>query len=578
MIESLARETYYSYIDKGPDYQLQGKEDWTKILYELPQYVAKKLTPHVNQNNFENAQQLLDLFFEKEDFKDRFAHEDPTIRFLDVSPKHQQFQAFNNRIQFLQGGNKTGKSANGAKKVVDYIYERVPGARIKPSRKKGEPFQIWVCNETRNLLKEAVIQLKKFLKADSYNEIKGAKSLTDQILLTAPCGTPVEITMMPYEAGVKAFESGNIDLIWCDEPPPLGFFGAIWGRFTKTRGILLVTATTVQGDSQYLDQMINGEGPKEELYRMGLVEHVRMSVWDNMTLSLREIEEFVGGYTRDSWEYRSRVMGEYAEMEGLVFPGVEEYKIIDGETVSWHAYDPTEFTQEMKDKCARVDGLDYGRGVEFANGNLFLEEDGTIRYEAEIYQAGLEAADQARLMRQQWKEHGKPSIVVADAQIAGENHSHTGPSILQTYYSHIPMEETPMFRTEWSDKQDVQGSIAMLGNLLKTINPKTGKPMLRFNVRCRGALNEIKNLAWKPYNESSTQQKEYTKGKNHVIAFLRYLCKSGILQGNLMYEYHRKAMAALNASKGADPNFDGYINTEKVQERLTKKSSSWGNY
>jgi phage terminase large subunit-like protein len=549
---SETREKYYALIKKEND-DILTEQELKNIAYELPLYVAEIVDSLLEQKQFQKANAYLKLWFEKEDFKLKFRGSQPLLMYEAVSPKHNQFQSFTSRIQFLQGANKTGKSCQGAKKIRDILWNELPGSpfNIQPG---GEPFQIWVCNETRNLLKEAVIQLKKWLPEDSYKEVKGVKSLTDIINIDLPNGAKATITIMPYEAGVKAFESGNINLIWCDEPPPMDFFDAIWGRMVATRGWLLITATTIQADSQYLDQMIKGEGPKAEFFHQGLVQHARMGIWDNKNLSRREINEFIMSFPVNSPMYRARVLGEFAELEGLVFPNFMEFQIVDKQRINWNVYSPEEFTEKDKVKCARLDGADYGRDDPFALGNLYYAEDGTLYLDDLIYKSGLEARDQGRLINAKCNEHGKPIVTIADCQVL--NNQAQGPSILAIWIDEIEEKNRSIFRCEMSDKKDPVGSLALLGDLITRINPKTGKPYFRIHMRCREAIQEFMNLAWKPHNASSTRQKEYTKGKDHVIAFMRYIVASGVLENGALYQqfqYEKGKIIELKKPKNKDP-------------------------
>lgn len=503
------------------------------VAYEAPLYIEKQLLAFLNEEDFGKANRLLDVFFQKEDFKEKFKSHNPSILFEPVSPKHVEFQEFRSRIQFIQGSNKSGKSGNGSFKVRNIALGESPQCPFSP--RPGQTIYGWVCNEYRSLLRSAVVQLEKWLTPEQYQGIKGQGGLIDRIIITAPNGGKTDITFKPYDAGVEAFESDNLHFIWCDEPPSLEIFEAMWARLVEFSGWLMITATTVQEESKYLDDMLKGEGPQAELYKRGLVQHTRMNMWENLNLSRRQIDEFISAFSSDSPMYKMRVMGEYAEKTGKVFKEFTQFTFINDQPTNWNAYNPNEFTQFEKDKSGMIMGLDYGREDPFACGVLYQDENETIWLDDLIYQSGLEASVQADMINKLIERNTRiPTICVADRQI--NNNQAQGNSILSIYKQYIKPEYYMPFRCEEMDKRDPEGAIAWLGNKISTVNPKTGKPYFRINLKCTEALKEFEGLSWKLRKKDTIRQKELTKGKDHVIAFMRYIANSGILNEGFLYK------------------------------------------
>lgn len=509
-------------------------EELTLELYQ--QYIHKRLPQYVSTitgtlNEVDDIKDFLKIWFEKEDFKTKIRAQQPLFMYEAVSPKHEIFQRMKKRIQLMFGSNKSGKSGNGSKKIVDICKGLCPNFPYKPM--PNAPIYGWVCSETRAMLEETPLQqLKKWLREDEWEEERGNGGKVDKLIIKSGNGLRAELTLKPYEAGVKAFESANIHFIWCDEPPVEQIFQAMWARLVEYSGWLLVTGTTVQRDSKYLRDLIQGEGPLGYLADKDLVEYTELDIWDNKVLSIQQIEDFIAMYPPGSPMYKIRVLGQYSEMEGAVFPTFQQHKERpDGTKYGWNTYEPGELTEDMKRKCLKLGTLDYGKADPFTFCNLYLSASGTLYLDDEFYQSGLEATQQADAMTERIKKHGKPVLVVADAQI--NNKQGQGPSIHTHYQRQMPEEYFPHIRANIKDKQDLAGGLANLSDRITRVDPETKLPCLRINSRCKKAIFEFEQLTYRPANSLS---KELTMGADHIIDPLRYLEQSGVLLDNLIYK------------------------------------------
>lgn len=515
-------------------------EQYLKYLHKkLPLYVSK-ITKDLP---LDGKKDYLDIWFKQKDFIEEASKHQPLLAYELVSPKQIAFQEFSNRIQCMFGSNKSGKSGSGARKIALISQGLLESFPYKPEPNK--PLYGWCCSETRALLEDAPLkQLQKWLRPDQYDLKRGNGGKIEKIVITAPNGGETHIELKPYEAGVKAFESSNIHFIWCDEPPEQRIFEAMWARLVEFSGWIMVTATTVQSDSKYLREMINGEGGLGHLRTQVAIDQIELTIWDNLTLTEQQIEEFVAMYPPGTPMHKIRVLGQYAEMEGLVFPGFMQFDIdISGKRMYINGFQPDELTPEVKARAIRIDYLDYGKDAPFTFLNAYFSQDKqgslvdyTLWIFAEIYQAGLEARAQGQLMRRRLEEIGsKPVIWFADKQIMGDNRVAQGLKIVD-YYREEMGEWFTTPRALEKDKRDPVTGLTKVGEWVNRENKVTRKPCLRISVLCNHTTKEFMNLKWKTSNELSTGKPGVTKGPNHAIDPIRYGFASGLLDNGLIYQ------------------------------------------
>lgn len=515
-------------------------EQYTRHIHKkLPLYVSK-ITKELP---IDGKRDYLDIWFKQQDFMEVASGHQPLIGYQKVSPKQIEFINFFNRIQCMFGSNKSGKSGTGAYKVALISQGQLESFPYKPA--PGKTIYGWCCSETRALLEDAPLkQLKKWLRTDQIEEKRGNAGKIEKLIITAANGGKTEIELKPYEAGVKAFESSNIHFIWCDEPPEQRIFEAMWARLVEFSGWIMVTATTVQADSKYLREMIEGDGALGHLRKLVAVDAVELTIWDNLTLTEQQIEEFVAMYPPGTPMHKIRVMGQYAEMEGLVFPSYMQWDIdIHGKRLYLNAFEPGEITDAIKARSIRVDYLDYGKDKPFTFLNAYFTQDKnaehidyTLYIFAEIYMAGLEARAQGKLMRERLEKVGKPDFWFADKQIMGDNRVAQGIKIIDYYKEEIGEELYIIPRALERDKRDPVTGLTKVGEWASRINKVTGNPCLRVSMLCNNTNKEFMGLKWKTSNELSTGKPGVTKGPNHAVDPIRYGFASSLLDGGALYK------------------------------------------
>lgn len=165
-------------------------------------------------------------------------HKESPIEFLEPFGTQVDFDNSDALIQFILGGNRSGKTTPVSRKVL----------------KKGlkKKLNIWVCGET--FQDSIAIQQKKIselvprreVKYGSYDDING---YTNRKLLLKN-GTLY--TFKSYDQGREAFQGTDIDIIWCDEEPPLDIIKEMKMRLIDRNGILIISMTSLKGITDFI--------------------------------------------------------------------------------------------------------------------------------------------------------------------------------------------------------------------------------------------------------------------------------------------------------------------------------------
>lgn len=158
---------------------------------------------------------------------------DNPMEFVELLPIQSEFERCEANIILLFGGNRAGKTTPVSYKVL----------------KKGlnRKLKVWVCGETFS--DSVSIQQKKIADLAPKNEIKygtydDINGFTNRKLLLKN-GTMY--TFKSYDQGRTAFQSDDIDLIWCDEEPPLDIIKEMKMRLVDRNGQLIISMTSLKG-------------------------------------------------------------------------------------------------------------------------------------------------------------------------------------------------------------------------------------------------------------------------------------------------------------------------------------------
>lgn len=160
------------------------------------------------------------------------------IEFLELLPGQQGFDESKAQVIMLFGGNRSGKTTPVSKKVLDLGLKK----RLK----------IWVCGET--FQDSIAIQQKKIselvprrrVKYGLYDDINGYTNRKLQL------DNGTLYTFKSYDQGRTAFQSEDVDVIWCDEEPPLDIIKEMKMRLIDRNGMLIISMTSLKGITDFI--------------------------------------------------------------------------------------------------------------------------------------------------------------------------------------------------------------------------------------------------------------------------------------------------------------------------------------
>lgn len=477
---------------------------------------------------------------------------DPLRKFKKNNPKQMTFLDFTVPFQYFIGGNKGGKTATITYKGATIALGKNPLFKRKPL--PGKPLINWLCGEDRNVLEQTPLEeLTKWLRPDQYKCIKKGTVIDRVRIWPDPQNQQIysDFIFKPYSSGVDIFESANINgVILCDEEIPEAIFKAMVPRMVA-HGAWLMNALTPTHGITYTKDVLEGTGEYAGLMAEGLVQWVEVATEENIEnidkamyqamLATYSVYDDDGnplynpdGTRKLTAEGEIRLRGKFASVTGKVYPNFKrEFK-----DITWNTFDLEELPD--LDTCKFFGFLDYGRRDPFVFCLTAVDENETHWVLEERYQAGLETHQQAEAIREVCDNWGAtPLMVVADCQI--KDKKARGGTILEDYQraryrlGHERNDEEgegevilgynfTNWRATVEDKYAPETARAEIGRMLD-INPKTGKPYLRFNrLMCPKTIRCIEALQWRKGG-----RQEGTAGHDdHAEAALRYYVKAGV--------------------------------------------------
>lgn len=166
------------------------------------------------------------------------------LEFLELMPMQKAFVDSTAHTALAFGGNRAGKTTPDAIIVIQTALK---------SRSK-----IWVCGET--FQDSIAIQQKKInellprreIKYGNYDDINGFTNRKLQFKNGSL------VSFKSYDQGREAFQSDDIDLVICDEEPPLDIIKEIKMRLIDRNGRLIISMTSLKGITDFIRDYFEG--------------------------------------------------------------------------------------------------------------------------------------------------------------------------------------------------------------------------------------------------------------------------------------------------------------------------------
>lgn len=264
----------------------------------------------------EKVFELVELMQKQQDASER----DPML-FYSPLPAQGKFHTMNKKERFFFGGNSSGKSYAGAYEICCYLRGEDPagalGGRELPAPTRMKAFR--------------KISTKCWLGSTSF--AKGTELVHQNVLPLLPPGTfrwkedkgllemhnGAILKVMTYEAGVRQWQSSEVDHIWLDEQAPYEIYIECRSRVGRRGGGIMNTLTPLGVHSVWMFYEV-----VENIHANPNIGYLFARMMDNYFLSEEQQQQLLCAY-RGSDEEKTRLDGEFIQFEGLVHKNFNEH-------------------------------------------------------------------------------------------------------------------------------------------------------------------------------------------------------------------------------------------------------------
>jgi phage terminase large subunit-like protein len=252
-------------------------------------------------------------YYPDEDNTDNYISTKSLIHARHRYAKHLDFFAAGAkyRQRLFTAGNRVGKSFAGCIELYYHLSGKYPEWWV--GRRFNRPIKAWVVGFNAKQMKDSVQELL----LGKYGDFGSGLIPRDELVRTRPApGVPGAIetfdvkhtnggnsvvTFKSHESGQQGFSGAAVDVVMCDEEPPLAIYTECVMRTATTGGIIYVCFTPDRGYSDTVLAFFDGgnfrEGPVGEKY-------VTTCGWaDTPHLDLetqRELYKSIPPYLRDA--------------------------------------------------------------------------------------------------------------------------------------------------------------------------------------------------------------------------------------------------------------------------------------
>lgn len=189
------------------------------------------------------------------------------------------------KIIFIFGGNRSGKTLNGAAKVVD-VMDKNPGTEALAGT--------WA-NMSIPVQQKKIFKLLPKQKLDycKYTEQTGFANR----VVTLTNGSTLRFKT--YDQGPASYQGSDKDIVWNDEEPPEDVFKEEHARLIDRNGLMLNTMTPIQGMTWTYSFVF--ENPKIK----DLIDYYFWNSFDNKKINQEALTNIIGTYGTKEAEVRS---------------------------------------------------------------------------------------------------------------------------------------------------------------------------------------------------------------------------------------------------------------------------------
>ena len=257
-----------------------------------------------------------------------------SISFFKPYPKQELFfemGAFK-RERLFRAGNQLGKTYAGAAEMSYHLTGQYPEGW--KGRKFDHPIKAWAAGVKSAATREGPQSLlcgqfgvaevfgtgmiPRDCFADRPSLSRGVTDAYDTIQVKHYTnGTYDGISVLSfksYEEGRYKFQGATLDVIWCDEEPPIDIYSECLARIAATGGFIYITFTPLLGHSTVVDRFVMETAPDRG--------EVVMTIYEALHIPPERRQSIIDAYPEH--EREARAMGAILQGSGRVFPVDDE--------------------------------------------------------------------------------------------------------------------------------------------------------------------------------------------------------------------------------------------------------------
>ncbi|MDR3263473.1 MAG: terminase family protein [Clostridiales bacterium] len=411
-----------------------------------------------------------------------------------VHQKQLAFHKAKQRIRFVFGGNRSGKTECGAVECV-YILRG-----IHPYRQNRKNTEGWIVSVSFDVQREvAQKKLLRYLKKEWIYDIvmsdgrKGAPEygIIDHIIIKNIYGGLSTVSFKSYEQGREKFQGASLDFVWFDEEPPRDIYEECRMRVFDKKGDIFCTMTPLKGLTFIYDEIYINKFGNEEIW------YAEMQWEDNPYLNPEEIKLMSETFSDDVLE--SRKYGKFSTASGLVYPEFDEKE---------HVIEPFALPYDWQDNISIDPGLNNPLSCHF----YAVDFDGIIYVVAEHYEKGKDIDHHAQKIFDiadalGWHRDRKGRLNALIDSAAGQHTLASSKSVAELFYDKNILVNTNV-------NKELFAGIATVKGLLKK-RPAA----IKIFKNCVCLIRELKSYWWGAGDAP-------VKRDDHALDELRYYVMS----------------------------------------------------
>jgi len=207
------------------------------------------------------------------------------IKYFEPQEYQEEFWRSPSKYKFIFGGNRSGKTINGAAYVINKCLN-------------NPNYIVWACTYAKL---SVPVQQKKIKELLPRKELKYAKwseqrGFTHKLIIFKNGSM---IRFKTYEEGEEKYQGGDVDLIWNDEECKQEIYNEQLARLIDRNGEIIITMTPINGITWIYTDVLENENINKS------IDYWYWETAKNKKISQEGFERIIKNYSQKEAEVRS---------------------------------------------------------------------------------------------------------------------------------------------------------------------------------------------------------------------------------------------------------------------------------